>query len=301
MTHGNNTRAIFVHSGVPTLRCVSGTCLAVAGDTSVTYAVGAADVGAALEVRVTAANAVGETTATSATTGAVPQAATTLTLTASALQIPMGGDDTLIATVAPAVNGGTVTFSDRNGHPCGPITSLSLTLGSVPTTTPPTVVPVPAKVTITSTPSEVLGTQTFVYRETGDVNTTQCWLDRVVIFCDASQVVLHNLSAGKHRFEVLVEGDDSQSYDTDVWTIRVAIATPRGLHARVVNLRATVTWNAVRGASAYVVTETSRVRAGVPGPAPTSPDSCPPSNPWKRAPRREKMARVSTSGAGGAV
>jgi Bacterial Ig-like domain (group 3) len=244
-------------------------------------------------VQVTAANGVGENAATSAATGAVPQLPTTLTLTASALQVPVGGNDTFSATVAPTVNGGTVTFSDRGGVLCGPITvntsmatatcvgtvlssgtdtvtatysgdvahagstaSVSLTLGSPTTSTPPTVVPVPAKVTFTSIPSDVLGTQLFVYRETGDVNTTHCWLDRVVISCGASEIMLHNLSAGTHRFEVLVDGDDSQSYDTDVWTIRAAAPTPGHLHARVVKRRGTVTWNAVRGASGYVITET---------------------------------------------
>lgn len=201
----------FVHSGCSTqwLRCVSGTCSAVSGATSPTYAVNAS-------------------TATATCAG---------TALAS-------GTDTITATYS-----GDVAYA-------GSAASVSVTLGSPTTSAPPTLVPVPAKVTLTSTPSEVLGTQVFVYRETGDVNTTRCWLDRLVISCGASEVVLHDLSAGTHRFEVLVDGADSQSYDTDVWTIRAAAPTPGHLHARVVKRRGTVTWNAVRGARAYVITET---------------------------------------------
>lgn len=275
------------------LRCAAGVCSALSGATATSYAVSAADVGAALEVRVTAANTIGQTTATSLPTGAVPQVASTLTLAASSPHVPVAGTDTFTATVTPAVNGGTVTFSDHNGVVCGPITlngstaaatcvaiavspgtdtitatysgdaayqgssaSVTVTIGSPPAPNPPTIVAVPANVTITSNPSRMLSTQTFIYRESGDVNTTRCSLDRVAISCGPSRVVLRNLSAGDHRFEVLVDGNSSHASDTEVWTIHAALSTPAHLHAHVVNRRATVTWNAIRGASDYIITET---------------------------------------------
>jgi outer membrane protein assembly factor BamB len=275
------------------LRCAGGACSAVSGGTSTTYVVSASDVGAALEVRVTAANSVGKSSATSPATGAVPQLATTLTLAASSLHVPVGGRDTFTATVTPAVNGGSVTFSDPHGVLCGPIAlgastatatciaialspgidtitatysgdaayagstaSVAITLGSSPASPPPWVAPVPATVRITSSPSPVLATQTLTYREAGDVNATHCWLDQVAISCGPGGVVLRNLSAGTHRFDVVVVGNGMHASDAEVWTIRAALPAPVHLRAHLAKRRATVTWNAIRGASAYVVTET---------------------------------------------
>jgi outer membrane protein assembly factor BamB len=297
------------------LRCVGGACWPVSGATSATYTVSADDVGSTLEVRITAANDVGQATATSPPTDTVPQVATTVTLTASALTVFVGGTDTFTATVAPAVGGGTVIFSDQNGVICGPIivdasnatatcvaialsagtdtvtatysgdgaytgssASASITVESTPaktktmpmptptptTTTrnttatpnPPRLLPAPPEVTITSTASTVFGTQTVTYQETGAVNARHCWLDRVAISCGPSSVVLHNLSAGTHRFEVLVDGNGSRSHDLVVWRIRAALATPGRLDSHVVSRRAIVTWKAVQGASFYVIAET---------------------------------------------
>jgi hypothetical protein len=102
----------------------------------------------------------------------------------------------------------------------------------------------------------VLGTQTLIYREAGDVNATRCWLDRVAISCGPGGVVLRNLSAGKHRFEVSVDGNNSHASDTEVWTIRAALPTPAHLRAHLIRRWAPVTRNAIRGASDYITTET---------------------------------------------
>jgi hypothetical protein len=92
--------------------------------------------------------------------------------------------------------------------------------------------------------------------EAGDVNATRCRLDGIAISCGPTGVVLRNLSAGRHRFEVLVDGNQSHASDTDVWAIRAALPAPARLHASVFRGRAIVTWNAIRGAGDYVITET---------------------------------------------
>ncbi len=94
------------------LRCSAGSCTHVAGATSGTYAVSAADVGSLLEVQVTASNAVGTASATSQPTSAVAVVPTTVKLTSSKTTANVGDAITLSASVSPAVNGGTFTFSE---------------------------------------------------------------------------------------------------------------------------------------------------------------------------------------------
>lgn len=111
--------------------------------------------------------------------------------------------------------------------------------------------------TIISVPSYLLGSQTFAYRETGDVNSTTCWLDHAPVSCSTTGVTLSDLGAGTHRFEVQVLGDHSESSDTAVWTIRAATPRPRRVRAHVAGRHGTVTWASDPGAGSYVVTETT--------------------------------------------
>ncbi len=117
------------------LRCSGGTCTNETNATSGTYVVSSSDVGSRIEVKVTASDAVGAATATSQPTAAVPVIPTTVSLTSSETTAKSGDTVALTATVSPAVNGGTFTFS-QNGTPiagCSALPMSSSTIGCIGT------------------------------------------------------------------------------------------------------------------------------------------------------------------------
>jgi hypothetical protein len=116
-------------------RCdASGTgCSAIAGATASSYAVGDGDVGATLRVAVSASNAGGSTTATSAPTGAVaaaPVQPATQSLTFSGSLGAKGGSQSFAVTAAAGATHATLTFT-RCSSLMLTLTSGSTVLGSV--------------------------------------------------------------------------------------------------------------------------------------------------------------------------
>ena len=161
--------------GYQWLRCSGGTCTAETNATSSTYVVSSNDIGSQIEVKVSASNAVGAATATSQPTAAVSVTPTTVSLTSSETTPKTGDAVTLRATVSPAVNGGTFTFS-QNG---APIAGCSVASVSSSTITCPVTAVGAGTVTITGaysgdpTFAASSASVTLIITATGTTTTTQ--------------------------------------------------------------------------------------------------------------------------------
>jgi len=242
------------------MRCVAGSCAAIAGATSSTYTVATGDQDYGLAVTVTANNSTGSAVATSATTATVP-ALTTVYVHATPNPAAVGQSVTLSAVLFPELNGGTLSITE-NGQAipgCPPVATTvfllaitctgpfeqpgnytitgtfsgttgwlgsSASLTQVVTGTAPSA-PAPVAVAIEGNPSSLVNSPIIHYTESGPVTSTTCTMDGKATTCNSTQASFKNLPGGHHTFVVTVTGAGASADAQVSWKITTSTSTAK--------------------------------------------------------------------------